>query len=439
MLKIFDLGFATFGMFYMCEGFAAVLATPDNMQDPTDSGSLALRLLGVLIGAIATLRLVPQFKRLLRITAQSWVFWLPVCVTLASVLWSGDPGMAARRSLALVLTTIFALYVVTTFDTRTMLNCLLAALLFYCVGSLLMIILVPSIGIHSAAGTRFIEHVGAWRGLSPFKNDFGRIVALAGVLFIAASVTRPGRRPLYILSALLAAALVAGSRSGQAIALLVGGTGAVFYVMLVRDLPPRQRSALILLTLPLAVLALLIKDIAVAAILEALGKDPTLTGRENIWAAVLDAVHDNLLLGGGYGTGWSTLVGSYMEEVLGRQIGHAHNGYLNMIVDVGVLGLGVTLCFYLTVGFRILSEFVRNRSWELVLFASTLFIFIIVGNWVGSFLMKYNSIFWVMMVCCYCKLSSPAHVRVPTAAMAGRRKIEQNPAAKGTASGAAAR
>jgi O-antigen ligase len=439
MLRIFDLSFATFGMFYMCEGFAAVLATPDDMQDPTDSGSLALRLLGVLIGAIATLRLAPQLKQLFRITTHSWVFWLPVCAALASMLWSGDPGMAARRSLALVLTTIFALYVVTTFDTRAMLNCLLAALLLYCVGSLLMIILVPSIGIHSATDTRFIEHVGAWRGLSPFKNDFGRIVALAGVLFIAAAVTRPGRRQLYVLAALLAAALVAGSRSGQAIALLIGGTGAVFYVMLVRDLPPRQRSALILLTIPLAVLALLTKDVAIAAVLEALGKDPTLTGRENIWAAVLDAVHDNLLLGGGYGAGWSTLVGTYMEEVLGRQIGHAHNGYLNTIVDVGVLGLVITLCFYLAIGFRILSELVRNRSWELVLFTSTLFIFIIVGNWVASFLMKYNSIFWVMMVCCYCKLYVPARLSAPSVVVAGRRKIEQSPATPGAASGAAAR
>jgi exopolysaccharide production protein ExoQ len=404
MIRIFDFAFAVFGMFYMSEGFAAILATPAALEEVGETGSPAIRNLGILIGIIAMTRLATDLRTVREIMMRSWPLWLPVGVALASTMWSGDPGLALRRSSALVLTTLFALFLVSRLDARAIVNGLLVALLLYCVGSVFLILFVPSIGVHTASDTRFFEHIGAWRGLSPFKNDFGRIVALAGVVFIVAGFTRASGRVLYLIATLLAAALVAGSKSAQSITLFIICAAAVFYIVTLRRLSPQSRSAVVVLTIPAVLLMYLVADTAISWILEALGKDPTLTGRMNIWPAVVAAMHDNLLLGGGYGTGWEVLVNNYMKQVLGREIGHAHNGYLNLIVDLGVVGLLVMLGFLAAVSYRIYVELVRERNWELVLLASTVLVFILVGNWVGSFLCKYNTIFWVLIVCIYCKL-----------------------------------
>jgi exopolysaccharide production protein ExoQ len=421
MLKMFDTAFAVFGMFYMCEGFAAVLASAPGLEEAGETGSPAIRILGILIGLIAVMRVLMDANAALRVMVRSWPIWVPVGVALVSMLWSGDPGLTVRRSAALLLTTVFALFIVTRFDARAIFNLLMVALLAYCVGSLLMIFLVPSIGVHSAADTRFFEHVGAWRGLSAFKNDFGRLVAMAGVVFIVAAVARAHRRELYVVAALLAMALTAGSRSGQAVALFGISLVATFYVILLQRLSLKVRSALIFLTLPVLVFVGLVQDIVVSFVLEALGKDPTLTGRMNIWPAVLTAMQNNLLLGGGYGAGWGFLVNDYMQEVLGRQIGHAHNGYLNLIVDLGIVGLTLMLGFLSAVGYRVYVNLVTGRNWEFVLLASTVLVFTIAGNWVGSFLLKHNSIFWVLLVCFYCKLGEAYGMQGRPANGAARR------------------
>jgi exopolysaccharide production protein ExoQ len=416
-MRIFDFAFAVFGMFYVSEGFAAILAGPE-LADAGESGSPAIRNIGIAIGLVSIIRLAPYSREIRQVMSRSWPLWIPVCLALASVLWSGDPGLALRRSSALVLTTLFALFLVVRFEAREFTNCLLAAMLLYCIGSVLMIVLVPSIGVHTAADTRFYEHVGAWRGLSPFKNDFGRIVALAGAVFIAAALTQERRRVLYASAALLAAGLVAGSRSGQAVALFFICVTSMFYLMLLQRLSPELRAAQLVLTIPAILLVHLVADAAISIALEALGKNPTLTGRMNIWPAVFDAMQNNLWLGGGYGSGWGVLVNDHMREVLGREISHAHNGYLNLIVDVGIVGLIVTLMFMLAAGYRVYLDLVSGRNWELVLLASIGMTLILAGNWVASFLLKHNSIFWVMVVYFYCRMGEAARVSAGMTAMA---------------------
>lgn len=404
MIRIFDYVFAVFGMFYMSEGFASLLAAPTELADISDPGSPAIRNLGILIGLVSIIRLAGLREAAKQITVRSWLFWLPVVVAVASALWSGDPDLALRRSAALVLTTLFALYLASRFDARALVNALLIAMLLYCAGSLLLIVLAPSIGVHTAADTRFYEHVGAFRGLSPFKNDFGRIAAFAGTVFFVAAVTRPEWRKLYGVAAIAALGLVVGSRSGQAIFLCLVCAAVALYVVIIQRLSPRHRTALVVLTIPTVLFMTLAGPALVELTLEALGKDPTLTGRMNIWPEVLVAMRDNLVLGGGYGAGWNVLVNDHMRQVLGREIGHAHNGYLNLIVEIGIVGLFITLTFIVGVTYRTADFLMSSRNRELVVLTFTLLVFILVGNWVGSFLLKHNSIFWVLLVCVYCKL-----------------------------------
>lgn len=407
MLKAFDYAYAVFGLFYMSEGFAGLLSAG---VEEVDAGSPALRNLGVVIGLVALLRLVVNLPALKDVVERGWPMLVPVLVALVSILWSGDPELTFRRSSALVLTTLFALFLAMRFNGRELVNCLLASLLIYCLASAALIVAFPSIGIHTAADTRFYEHIGAWRGLSPFKNDFGRIVAFAALLFAVVAFTRPRGNLGLIACTALAAALVAGSHSGQAISLLVLCSLTLIYLVVLGRMTPRTRAAFVVMSLPSAIFLAVVGDSLVSLALEALGKNPTLTGRLDIWPAVIEALHGNLLLGGGYGAGWKTLVNDRMREILGREIGHAHNGYLNLVVDIGLLGLFSVMAAVFALTQRVYVALSRDGSSELVLIASLTLVFVLLGNWVGSFLLKYNTVFWLLLVYLYCELSGRAAV-----------------------------
>ena len=89
----------------------------------------------------------------------------------------------------------------------------------------------------------------------------------------------------------------------------------------------------------------------------AVGKDPTLTDRTKIWAFVL-GMHTNPLLGTGYQGFW---LGPRLEYIWNNaRLGHiteAHNGYLQVYLDLGFIGVA------LFIGFLIASYRSICRRW----------------------------------------------------------------------------
>lgn len=80
-----------------------------------------------------------------------------------------------------------------------------------------------------------------------------------------------------------------------------------------------------------------------------IGRDPTLTGRANIWHAVL-SMHTNPILGVGYESFW---LGPRLRLVwlLAGQVNEAHNGYLEIYLNLGLVGISL-LAVFLVVSYR---------------------------------------------------------------------------------------
>jgi O-antigen ligase len=72
-----------------------------------------------------------------------------------------------------------------------------------------------------------------------------------------------------------------------------------------------------------------------------LGRNPTLTGRTDIWKAVL-SFHTNPIIGTGYDSFW---LGGRIEKVwqiIGyKGISQAHNGYLQVYLELGIIGVAL--------------------------------------------------------------------------------------------------
>jgi exopolysaccharide production protein ExoQ len=108
----------------------------------------------------------------------------------------------------------------------------------------------------------------------------------------------------------------------------------------------------------------------------AVGKDPTLTDRTKIWAAVL-SMHTNPLIGTGYESFWigPRLEWFWQTAGLGH-INEAHNGYLEVYLNLGAIGVllmaGVLIAGFVTISKR-LKPFSSLASLTLALWVVMLF------------------------------------------------------------------
>lgn len=93
----------------------------------------------------------------------------------------------------------------------------------------------------------------------------------------------------------------------------------------------------------------------IAPLVAAMGRDMTFTGRANIWEHItLDTV--NPIVGCGYWNFWGGPGGFAISQAMTTTIPTAHNGYLDIYLDGGFIGLGVLFVFLIARGRHLLGR-----------------------------------------------------------------------------------
>jgi exopolysaccharide production protein ExoQ len=104
-----------------------------------------------------------------------------------------------------------------------------------------------------------------------------------------------------------------------------------------------------------------------------MGRNRNLTGRTEIWTVLL-SLHTNPLVGTGYESFWSP--GRLMQvwSLMTYQIQEAHNGYLEVYLNLGLIGL-IFLGTVVVAGYRNIFDVVRHET-----YTGTLFLAILVAS-----------------------------------------------------------
>lgn len=269
--------------------------------------------------------------------------WLPILLVAllvawaqATKSWSLAPDVTGRRVLALALTTVLGIYLGGALSGRRFTEMLAAVFAALAAGSALIAVLDPKIGVMRLDGG--VD----WRGLWPHKNALAFNMAIGALACACAATAAPERRGRWFAGVALCLLLLLMSRGKSSLlaALLVlAGWGL---------LAALRRGPLVAVVTVwatgVAAFALgLVAWLAPAAALKAIGKDPTLTGRTDIWAAVLRQWARSPHLGYGFAAFWEK--GSVPALVVQREahwtVPSAHNGWLDLLVQVGDVGVGL--------------------------------------------------------------------------------------------------
>jgi len=92
----------------------------------------------------------------------------------------------------------------------------------------------------------------------------------------------------------------------------------------------------------------------------ALGRNETLTGRTEIWAHVTPLAMRNPIVGHGFGGFWNDRTRAVIRE------SHSHNGYLEVILAIGFLGLLFWTAYMVYLGRRAASVMAVDADWGIL-------------------------------------------------------------------------
>lgn len=296
---------------------------------------------GVLIFLLTGLLLLIRrinftFQELL---AYWWLLLLPLWCMI-SALWSRHPDLSLRHGTQLLITFVIAIALANRLAPAAFLRIQFSALLIAGVASIL-------------AGD--VRPDGVWIGIFDSKNYYAfTMVALllSAVALLADRNATRAWRLAGLGGALLAMPQIVMAESVGAFMTSIFALIAGWALLSTAALPPARQKARILLQslllLALLLIALLIRGPLLDYIFRATGKDPSLTGRTELWDTAIQEISHAPVLGTGYRAFW--VEGNALAEALWADFHIAsksgfnfHNLYLSKAVEIGIIGVALQL------------------------------------------------------------------------------------------------
>ena len=273
---------------------------------------------------------------------------------LVSVSWAEVVSSSIARNVKLWGTMAIALGCASASWAPTRFEHLTWKTLMFALGvSLIMVFALPEIARHQDDALR-----GLWNGITASKNQMGFVFSLA-MIFTAINYYRGTvRGKTLVLCLALIGVMIVGVQSTTST--LCGLIGTAIVWMVVRP-PVDTRGylgliigiAILVIGVPYFVVSLLSAPPTVTQILEpaatAVGKDISLTGRDDIWEYVISEAKQHPIKGMGYGSFWLGPGGpsELIHEALYWIPFQAHNGYIDIVNETGFIGLGLVIAFVL--------------------------------------------------------------------------------------------
>jgi exopolysaccharide production protein ExoQ len=291
---------------------------------------------------LSVFSMLPKAKTAMAILWKEKIFSIFIIWCILSVIWSDYSFVSLKRVFQFLTAFMVVLAAMVHVDySEIMLKKLKYLFFLYVLVSVVSIAVIP--------GAK--DYYGIWRGIAPSKNHLGQASLLTSlILFYSVWTERGFKRIITTFIFLLSVALLFGSQSVTSIStfLLITFLGAMFYLdRYVRNFSIGRLlvGMTILGGVAFFFLVVFLAPDILAALAGSAGKDLTFTGRTDLWTDVLYETEKHWVLGAGYQGFWVVdnphLLALY--EIYVWLPNQAHNGYIDILNELGVVGLGMFL------------------------------------------------------------------------------------------------
>jgi exopolysaccharide production protein ExoQ len=394
-IVVFEQIFTVLSLFLYTGGILALVISGGKNEGESGSGGDygIIKQFFILINLITIGLLASRWKKVADVVAKNIYILLFTGLALFSMFWSDIPNTTLSRSIGLFGTNLFGLYFATRYTLKEQLLLLVKAFGLVLLISLIFVVALPKFGIMGGL------HAGAWRGIFLHKNFLGKMMVFSTMIFILQSLSYNKNRVIINLGLVFSIIFLIMSRSSSSMVNLVILL-MVFFVFRTW----RWRYEIMI---PASICIMFIGSLGyiwftenAAIIFGSIGKDPSLTGRTEIWGLIIEIALRKAVLGYGYDSFWFGFDGPSAEvwSAFDWHPPHSHNGFLDLWLSTGLLGLtfwGLAFMETLSKGFIYLRYYSKTPEGFLPLIFLAFFI---ISNLTESSLMRQNDIFTVLFV-----------------------------------------
>jgi exopolysaccharide production protein ExoQ len=361
----------------------------------TAAESLTLQYIYATIYVIIALLLVRQKKRAVKTIFAEKILLTLVIFAVFSLSWSILPLETLKRVIALTGTFLFGYYLAIRFNTEDIFRIIGYTFITVMLLSLVWILVVPSYGMHVND-----THHGAWRGIFAHKNIFGSYMVLCAILCLFFyRIQHNAIKIFFILLFFISIIAILFSRSATAVA----GIGFILVMVIILRYvsirQPHARIVAIYIAFTITVIVSLLVINNYQALFGLLGRSETLTGRIPLWYMTAESIAERPVFGYGYGAYWLGLEGpsARIWNSLHWNPSHAHNGFVDLAFQLGLVGLSIFLISYIYIAV-VATRWMYHYRGVLKYWPITYLLYFLSVNLTESNIMTVNDELWIIYI-----------------------------------------
>lgn len=316
-------------------------------------------------GVVGFLLLRQPPGRLAYVATRDWSLLLLTTFAITSLFWSENPLETADQIKALIRTMLLGIYLATRYPLRQQLQLLAWTLGIAAIMSVIVSVALP------AYGTSVANNLFVWQGIFAHKQYLARAMTVAAVTFLLLVMENKNYRWLKVAFLIIALGLIWMSTSRTGIGFFVLSIFLIPLHKIFRQ-PFKVREIIILLMLLIfGGIAILIIGNLETIVVDIMNKNLEFNGRTPLWERCIELGLKRPWLGYGYAGFWSSPVslevgrgGFWIGGELGKA--HAHNGFIDIFLDLGLVGLALVLLNFFSTLLRILKLLFITREVEVL-------------------------------------------------------------------------
>ena len=349
---------------------------------------------------------------------------------LLSTGWSFYPAYTLLGYLGTLVATVFALFMIANFDWRGLVK-VFADVFWVILAASFAFEAYAAVIVRGPIAPIFKNYKGPtppsgayyWtqgtllkgsriQGIVGNANLLAYVAMLGFILFAIQLAVKSGRRWMNILGLLMATAALGLTRSAG-IGFAMSLTAVVALVALIvegRDRETRHRYYRVAWT-GFGVLVFFIL-VYRAQLFTIIGKSPDMTGRLDIWKAVLGLIGQRPFQGWGWISYWMPGVKPYEGLIVRDNVTYyqAHNSYLDVWLQIGIVGFLLFIAMLTFTFIKVWRLAVRHTS-PLYLWPLLVFVSLLVQNLTESRMIV--ELGWVLVLIFAIKVNEPAEMLEP--------------------------
>lgn len=305
-----------------------------------------------------------------------------------SVAWSIDPATTVRRAASFSANTLIVCWIAISFPPATIFRLLTGVALAILGLSLLFAFAVPELA--------FMPDTSEFRGVFTHKNGMGQGLVVAALLTAISWHSRLLPRPALLASYLAIALLAVPVGSATTLMMLLLLTG-LHMPLRIAALPRRMAAGGMLFLLIGSLSILLPLFLLRNRIFMALGRDVTLTGRTELWDFIDGFIAQRPIIGYGYAAFFEAAsVAEQISARIGWGAPNSHNGYREILLGLGLVGLALALGILLGALWRAVRLFIRDPHDVAGRFAFLFLCLYLFRNFSESDLLAHSDLSWIL-------------------------------------------